>query len=142
LRIPGLVLWCAVFYADVTQNRDHCQRPVRFARLGPWVILGRISTQHLPLVPDRPPSNSATMLKPGPWGTLDSFPMDIAAPVEILPLRTLEESQTHWFFGGFTPDELSEEYIVPSVFNKQVARRVARAVEQAARRTGVARRQH
>ena len=34
--------------------------------------------------------------------------------------------------GCITADELSEEYIIPSVFNKQVARRVARAVEQAA----------
>jgi malate dehydrogenase (oxaloacetate-decarboxylating) len=42
--------------------------------------------------------------------------------------------------GCIGPDELSEEYIVPSIFNKQVARRVARAVEAAARATGVARR--
>jgi malate dehydrogenase (oxaloacetate-decarboxylating) len=34
--------------------------------------------------------------------------------------------------GCITADELSEEYIIPSVFNKQVVRRVARAVEQAA----------
>lgn len=34
--------------------------------------------------------------------------------------------------GCITPDELSEEYIIPSVFNKQVSRRVARAVEKAA----------
>jgi malate dehydrogenase (oxaloacetate-decarboxylating) len=40
------------------------------------------------------------------------------------------------------PDELSEEYIVPSIFNKQVTRRVARAVEAAARSSGVARRGH
>jgi malate dehydrogenase (oxaloacetate-decarboxylating) len=36
-------------------------------------------------------------------------------------------------------DELSEEYIIPSVFNKQVAPAVAQAVAEAARRTGVAR---
>ena len=34
--------------------------------------------------------------------------------------------------GCITSGELSEEYIIPSVFNKQVVRRVARAVEQAA----------
>ena len=39
-------------------------------------------------------------------------------------------------------DELSEEYIVPSVFNKQVVRHVARAVEAAARRSGAAARSH
>jgi malate dehydrogenase (oxaloacetate-decarboxylating) len=36
--------------------------------------------------------------------------------------------------------ELSEEYIVPSVFNRGMARDVARAVAQAAQKTGVARR--
>jgi malate dehydrogenase (oxaloacetate-decarboxylating) len=38
-------------------------------------------------------------------------------------------------------DELSEEYIVPSVFNRRVAEAVAHAVEEAAYRTGVARRE-
>jgi malate dehydrogenase (oxaloacetate-decarboxylating) len=36
--------------------------------------------------------------------------------------------------------ELSEEYIVPSVFNRQIVQRVAEAVTAAARKTGVARR--
>lgn len=36
-------------------------------------------------------------------------------------------------------DELSEEYIIPSVFNKEVVKRVSEAVAEAARRTGVAR---
>jgi malate dehydrogenase (oxaloacetate-decarboxylating) len=36
--------------------------------------------------------------------------------------------------------ELSEEYIIPSVFNRNVARAVARDVSQAALRSGVARR--
>ena len=42
--------------------------------------------------------------------------------------------------GCISDEELSEEYIVPSVFNKQVARRVARAVESAAYASGVAKR--
>jgi malate dehydrogenase (oxaloacetate-decarboxylating) len=37
-------------------------------------------------------------------------------------------------------DELGEEYIIPSVFNKSVASAVAREVARAAHRTGVARR--
>jgi malate dehydrogenase (oxaloacetate-decarboxylating) len=41
---------------------------------------------------------------------------------------------------GVTRRELSEEYIVPSVFNRGMAREVARAVSRAAQRTGVARR--
>lgn len=43
---------------------------------------------------------------------------------------------------GIIPeDTLSEEHIVPSVFDRQVVRRVSRAVARAARETGVARRQ-
>ena len=40
-----------------------------------------------------------------------------------------------------TPEELHPEYIVPSVFDKRVAEAVAREVEEAAYRTGVARRE-
>ena len=40
-----------------------------------------------------------------------------------------------------TPEELHPEYIIPSVFNRQVGPLVARAVEEAARRSGVARRE-
>jgi malate dehydrogenase (oxaloacetate-decarboxylating) len=36
--------------------------------------------------------------------------------------------------------DLSEEYIVPSVFNKQVVRRVSKAVREAAFKSGVAKR--
>ena len=38
------------------------------------------------------------------------------------------------------PDELGPEYIVPSVFNRDVARVAAAAVAEAAERDGVARR--
>jgi len=38
-------------------------------------------------------------------------------------------------------DELNEEYIIPSVFNRRVVEAVARAVEEAAYATGVARRE-
>jgi malate dehydrogenase (oxaloacetate-decarboxylating) len=38
------------------------------------------------------------------------------------------------------PDELHAEYIVPSVFDKRIVETVARAVDEAAHRTGVARR--
>jgi malate dehydrogenase (oxaloacetate-decarboxylating) len=43
--------------------------------------------------------------------------------------------------GCIDKSELSPDYIIPSVFNKQVGRRVAQAVEAAARRTRAARRQ-
>jgi malate dehydrogenase (oxaloacetate-decarboxylating) len=40
--------------------------------------------------------------------------------------------------GIITPEELHPDYIVPSVFNRDVARRVAEAVIKAAVETGVA----
>jgi len=42
--------------------------------------------------------------------------------------------------GTIGPDELHAEYIVPSVFDKRIAEAVARAVDEAAHLTGVARR--
>lgn len=44
--------------------------------------------------------------------------------------------------GCIGPAELSPEYIVPSVFNREVVKRVAAAVEAAAIKGGVARRKH
>ena len=43
--------------------------------------------------------------------------------------------------GVVTDRELSEDYIIPSVFNKKVAEAVAKAVQRAANKTGVARKQ-
>ena len=42
--------------------------------------------------------------------------------------------------GVVKKDELSPDYIIPSAFNRSVARQVAMAVAKAARRSGVARR--
>jgi len=42
--------------------------------------------------------------------------------------------------GCITEEELSEEYIVPSIFNRDVVPRVAKAVEAAAYRTGATKR--
>jgi malate dehydrogenase (oxaloacetate-decarboxylating) len=42
--------------------------------------------------------------------------------------------------GVIPEDHLSEDYIVPSVFDKRVVRQVAQAVARAAHETGVARR--
>jgi malate dehydrogenase (oxaloacetate-decarboxylating) len=65
-------------------------------------------------------------------GALDARATDINEPMKLAAARAIAET--------IGPDELTEEYIVPSIFNKQVTRRVARAVETAARTSGVARR--
>lgn len=66
-------------------------------------------------------------------GALDARARDINEPMKVAAARAIA--------GSITDDELGEEYIVPSIFNKQVTRRVARAVVTAARASGVARRQ-
>jgi len=65
-------------------------------------------------------------------GALDAHARDINEPMKLAAAKAIA--------GCISPDELSEEYIVPSVFNKQVTRRVARAVEAAAYSSGAARR--
>jgi malate dehydrogenase (oxaloacetate-decarboxylating) len=57
-------------------------------------------------------------------GALDARATAITEPMKLAAARAIA--------GCITSNELSEEYIIPSVFNKQVGRRVARAVEQAA----------
>jgi len=59
--------------------------------------------------------------------------------------RTINEAMklaaAHAIAGAVAEHELSEEYIVPSVFNRRVAEDVAAAVAEAGYRSGVARRQ-
>jgi malate dehydrogenase (oxaloacetate-decarboxylating) len=52
----------------------------------------------------------------------------------------MKVAAAHAIAAIITEEELHPEYIVPSVFDKRVAEVVAKAVEEAAYRTGVARR--
>jgi malate dehydrogenase (oxaloacetate-decarboxylating) len=65
-------------------------------------------------------------------GALDVRARDINEPMKLAAAKAIA--------GCIAPEELSEEYIVPSVFNKNVTTRVARAVAAAARQSGVAQR--
>jgi hypothetical protein len=48
--------------------------------------------------------NGSILCKPGPWGDLSYTPFTIAAPDDLLPVRTLEANGTRWFFKGYTAD--------------------------------------
>jgi hypothetical protein len=50
--------------------------------------------------------NGATVCRPGPWGDLSFTPFTIAAPDDLLPIRSLESYGTHWFFKAYTTDKL------------------------------------
>ncbi len=65
-------------------------------------------------------------------GALDARASEINEAMKLAAAKAIAD--------GIAPSELNEEYIVPSVFNKRVTRQVARAVTEAAYRTGVARR--
>jgi malate dehydrogenase (oxaloacetate-decarboxylating) len=51
-------------------------------------------------------------------------------------------SAAHAIAGVVAPDELREDYIIPSVFNRKVPEVVAEAVRKSAIATGVARLEH
>jgi malate dehydrogenase (oxaloacetate-decarboxylating) len=53
----------------------------------------------------------------------------------------MKKAAAHAIASVISPEELSEEYIIPSVFNKAVVPAVAQAVIEAAVRTGAARRE-
>ncbi|HMV49716.1 MAG TPA: malic enzyme-like NAD(P)-binding protein, partial [Blastocatellia bacterium] len=66
-------------------------------------------------------------------GALDCRASDINEEMKL--------AAAHAIASVISPDELHPEYIIPSVFNRQVYPLVAKAVEEAARRSGVARRE-
>lgn len=66
-------------------------------------------------------------------GALDCRASDINEEMKMAAAQAIASS--------IREDELHPEYIIPSVFNRQVAPLVAKAVEEAARRSGVARRE-
>jgi malate dehydrogenase (oxaloacetate-decarboxylating) len=56
--------------------------------------------------------------------------------------KEMEVAAAHAIASVIPPEELGHEYIIPSVFNRDVAPRVAEAVAEAAEAAGVARRPH
>jgi len=65
-------------------------------------------------------------------GALDARSSQINEAMKLAAAKAIAD--------GISAAELNEEYIVPSVFNRRVARQVARAVAAAAYRSGIARR--
>ncbi len=49
-----------------------------------------------------------TRAKPGPWGELYTVPFTIAAPDELIPVRSLESGGTHWVFRNSARSEVSQ----------------------------------
>jgi malate dehydrogenase (oxaloacetate-decarboxylating) len=74
-----------------------------------------------------------------------AFPGVFRGALDVRASRINDEMKlaaAHAIAGVIGDDELHSEYIIPSVFNAEVAEAVAHAVSAAARETGVARRDH
>jgi hypothetical protein len=74
--------------------------------------------------------NASIPCKPGPWGDLSYTQFTIAAPDDMVPVRTIEAGGTQWFLAGYTADtfisllqsttlapELQQQFLSPSVFH-------------------------
>src|SRR5881409_3584754 len=62
--------------------------------------------------------------------------LDVRAPTITDEMKV---AAAHGIAGVVADDELAEDYIVPSVFNRDVSRAVASAVAEEAERSGIAR---
>ncbi len=83
---------------------------------------------------DYPNQINNVLVFPGIFrGALDCRASDINEEMKL--------AAAHAIAAVISQEELSPDYIVPSVFNRKVAPQVAAAVEEAARQTGVARRE-
>jgi len=75
------------------------------AALALGLVIGRFgrraTDETIPVVPE-----GTRMAAPGPWGDLEVTPISIACPEELLPVQGFEKKVTHWFFKGYTAEQL------------------------------------
>ncbi len=132
LSVPGVI--------DVNDVKAMAEKPIVFAMANP--------------VPEIMPEDAAPYVAVMATGRSDypnqinnvlSFPGIFRGALGCRAARINEEMKlaaSHAIAGIITDAELHPEYIVPSVFDKRVAEAVAREVEAAAQKTGVARRRN
>jgi malate dehydrogenase (oxaloacetate-decarboxylating) len=101
-------------------------------------IAPEIAAKHAAIVAtsrsDYPNQISNVLAFPGVFrGALRARSREINEPMKLAAARAIAHC--------IQPSELSAEYIIPSIFNPEVPRRVAQAVEAAAYHSGVAKRQ-
>ena len=130
LSVPGVI--------DAEDVKNMAEKPIVFAMANP--------------VPEIMPEDAAPYVAVMATGRSDypnqsnsvlSFPGIFKGALACRAARINEEMKlaaANAIAGIITDAELHPEYIVPSVFDKRVAEAVAREVEAAAHRTGVARR--
>jgi malate dehydrogenase (oxaloacetate-decarboxylating) len=130
LSVPGVL--------TVKDVRGMAPRPVVFAMANPVPeIQPEVAARHVAIMAtgrsDYPNQINNVLCFPGLFrGLLDCRARLVNDEMKIAAARAIA--------GCVRAEELTPEYIIPSVFNKKVAPAVARAVARAAQQTGVARR--
>jgi malate dehydrogenase (oxaloacetate-decarboxylating) len=105
-------------------NPDPEIRPEKIQKIARIIATGRS---------DYPNQINNVLAFPGIFrGALDARATDINEEMKLAAAKAIAEH--------IDEKDLSEEYIIPSVFSKQVVRKVSRAVKEAAIKSGVARR--
>ncbi len=128
LSVPGVL--------TVKDVRSMAKRPIVFAMANPVPeIQPEAALRHVAVMAtgrsDYPNQINNVLCFPGFFrGLLDCRARLVDDDMKIAAARAIAEC--------VRPDELTPEYIVPSVFNKKVVPAVARAVARAAQQTGVA----
>ncbi len=127
LSVPGVL--------TVKDVRSMAKRPIVFAMANPVPeIQPEAALRHVAVMAtgrsDYPNQINNVLCFPGFFrGLLDCRARLVDDEMKIAAARAIAEC--------VRPDELTPEYIVPSVFNKKVVPAVARAVARAAQQTGV-----
>jgi malate dehydrogenase (oxaloacetate-decarboxylating) len=128
LSVPGVL--------TVKDVRSMAKRPIVFAMANPVPeIQPEAALRHVAVMAtgrsDYPNQINNVLCFPGFFrGLLDCRARLVDDEMKISAARAIAEC--------VRPDELTPEYIIPSVFNKKVVPAVARAVARAAQHTGVA----
>ena len=128
LSVPGVL--------TVKDVRSMAKRPIVFAMANPVPeIQPEAAGRHVAVMAtgrsDYPNQINNVLCFPGLFrGLLDCRARLVNDEMKIAAARAIAEC--------VRPDELTPEYIIPSVFNKKVVPAVARAVARAAQQTGVA----
>jgi len=122
---------------SVDDIKNMAKNPIVFAMANPTPeIMPELANPHVAIMAtgrsDYPNQINNLLAFPGIFrGTLDCMASDINKEMNL--------AAAHAIAGMVDKKSLSPDYIVPSVFNKQVVEAVASAVKKAARETGVAR---
>ena len=70
------------------------------------LVIGRVSAPRGATAPSALVADNARLARPGPWGQIETIPISIECPEELLPVQAFETQPTHWILKGFTAEQL------------------------------------